>query len=55
MFAIRNVCLGNHDNQAILYAIDKTGKMDKKLLEAVGVQIEDLWSNPATSCNALYA
>ena len=42
IFAVRNVCLGNHDNQAILHSISKTGKMDKKLLEEVGVQIEKM-------------
>ena len=42
IFAIRNVCLGNQENQAILYSISKTGKLDKKLLDEVGVQIEKL-------------
>lgn len=42
VFAIRNVCSGNHENQAVLNSISKTGKMDKKLLEEVGVQIENM-------------
>ena len=42
IFAIRNICVGNHSNQSILYSISKEGKMDKKLLEEVGIQIKDM-------------
>ena len=42
LFAIRNICLGNPDNQAVIYSISKDGKMDKKLLEDVGVQIKNM-------------
>lgn len=45
VFAIGNICCGNppnRENQKVLYSIDKTGKMDKKLLEEIGVQIEEM-------------
>ena len=42
IFAIRNVCLGNPDNQAVLNSISKDGKMDKTVLEEVGVQIQNM-------------
>lgn len=42
IFSIRNVCLRNPENQAILNSVSKNGKMDKKVLEEVGIQIQNM-------------
>ena len=42
IFAIRNVLKGNPENQAVVSSINKHGKMDKNLLEEVGVQIQNM-------------
>lgn len=40
VFAIRNICLGNQQSQAVLSSISKSGKVDRSMLSEVGVQLE---------------
>lgn len=40
--AIRNILIENHENQSIVSSISKDGKMDKTVLEEIGVQIQDM-------------
>jgi len=42
IFAIRNICLGNQENQAVLNSVSKTGTTDKQMLEEIGVQIQGM-------------
>lgn len=37
VLAVRNVCLGNKNNQSVLYSIDKNGQLDKRILSEIGM------------------
>ena len=41
VFAIRNLCEDNLENQAIIGAMDKKGAMDKSALRDLGIDIHD--------------
>ena len=41
VFAVRNLCENNIENQAIIAAIDKKGAMDKSKLRDLGIDIHD--------------
>ena len=42
IFAIRNICLGNQENQAVLNSVSKNGTTDKQMLEEIGVQLQGM-------------
>ena len=41
VFAIRNLCEDNLENQAIIGAMEKKGAMDKSALRDLGIDIHD--------------
>ena len=41
VFAVRNLCEDNPENQAIIAAIDKKGTMNKSALRDLGIDIHD--------------
>ena len=42
IFAIRNIILDNHENQAVISSVSKDGQMDKKVLNDIGVDIQNM-------------
>ena len=42
IFAIRNICLGNQENQVVLNSVSKNGTTDKQMLEEIGVQLQGM-------------
>ena len=42
ILAIRNLCRGNLENQAVIGSIEKKGTIDQGLMTDVGVQIKQL-------------